>query len=43
MIESIWTVVILFSVMSLVTSNPTLLIAGLILAAIGISIERFYR
>jgi hypothetical protein len=43
MMESIWTVVILFSVISLVTSNPAPLIAGLILAAIGISIERFYR
>jgi len=43
MMESIWAVVILFSVISLVTSNPAPLIAGLILAAIGIGIERFYR
>jgi hypothetical protein len=43
MMESIWTVVILFSVTSLITSNPAPLMAGLILAAVGISIERFYR
>ena len=43
MMKSIWTVVILFSVISLVTSNPAPLIAGLILAAIGIGIERLLR
>jgi len=43
MMESIWAVVILFAVISLVTFDPASLIAGLILAAIGISIERFYR
>jgi len=43
MMKSIWTVVILFAVISLVTSNPAALIAGLILAAIEISIERFLR
>jgi hypothetical protein len=41
--KSIWAVVILFSVISLVTSNPVALIAGLILAAFGIGVERFYR
>jgi hypothetical protein len=43
MMKSIWTVVILFSVISLITSDPEPLIAGLILAAVGIGIERFYR
>ena len=43
MMESIWLVVILFAGISLATANPAPLMAGLILAFIGIFVERFYR
>lgn len=39
----IWTIVLAFSVISLITSNISPLIAGLILAIIGIGIEKFYQ
>jgi hypothetical protein len=43
MMTSVWAVVILFSLISLFTANPAPLMAGLILAFIGIFVERFYR
>jgi hypothetical protein len=43
MMESIWAVVILFAGISLATSNPVPLIAGLILAFIGTLVERFLK
>lgn len=43
MMTSIWAVVILFAGISLSTGNPAPLIAGLILACIGICVERFYK
>jgi hypothetical protein len=39
----IWSIVVAFSAISLVTSNPAPLIAGLILAAIGVIVERLYK
>lgn len=43
MMTSIWTIVIVFAGFSLFTGNPAPLIAGLILAGIGIFVERFYK
>ena len=40
---SIWVIIVLFAGISLVTASPAPLIAGLILAFIGIFVERFYR
>jgi len=43
MMTAIWTIVIVFAGVSLFTGNPAPLIAGVILAAIGIVVERFYK
>jgi hypothetical protein len=43
MMTSIWAVVTLFAGISLVTANSAPLVAGLILACIGILVERLYR
>lgn len=43
MMTSVWAVVILFASISLFTGNPAALIAGLILAGIGIFVEGFYK
>jgi len=43
MMESIWVVVILFAGISLATANLAPLVAGLILACVGIFVERFHR
>ena len=43
MMLCIWTIVAIFGIISLVTFNPASLIAGLILASIGILVERFYK
>jgi len=40
MMESIWFVVVLFAGISLISANPAPLIAGLILAVIGIVVEK---
>ena len=39
----IWAVVVGFALISAVTSNPAPLIAGLILATIGVIVERLYK
>jgi hypothetical protein len=43
MMKSIWIIVIVFAGISLFTSNPAPLIAGLILAGIGMLAERIYK
>lgn len=43
MMTFIWIIVVVFGIISLVTLNPAPLIAGLILASIGILVERFYK
>ena len=40
---AIWLTVITMAVISLITGNPAPLIAGLILAGIGVLAERLYR
>jgi hypothetical protein len=43
MIITVWATTVTMAIISLFTSNPFPLIAGLIIAGVGTLIERFYK